>query len=178
MVTTTLLAALLAGYVRAQGYEPTQDDLSRYALLARAIDDVAEDPFEPVPFAGPGARDAARVLLLAIAAHESAGRAEVLDCRVTGDHGRAFGAFQIQRGIHWEGATPWQLCGDLRLQARLALHAAVRSRLRTRDWVSLVRGYATGVPWRKTPGSEGIVLLLRRWFPAAGVEVRVDWASS
>jgi hypothetical protein len=118
------------------------------------------------------------VLFTAIAAHESYGRADVLDCRVMGDHGRAAGAFQVQRGVHWERHSKAEICSSLELQTRIALHAMMLDRLTTRGWEAAVHAYATGSPHLETPGARGIAQTFRSFVRETGLKVRLGWADA
>lgn len=114
----------------------------------------------PLPVRG-DAR-ATRDLLLAIAEHESAFRFPIIRCKVTGDNGRAFGAYQLHReamGDH----TPEEVCASDTLQAKLALgalhrHLAVFPDLGIRG---AVRGYASGFPTKDTKASREILMMWR-----------------
>lgn len=97
----------------------------------------------PLPFSP----ELSVVALVAIAYHEGGLRAEVSDCRITGDRlphqplhaGRAIGDWQLQRGA-WGGHSRREICGSVRLGARLALaHLARQSR---RSPAATFGGYA------------------------------------
>ena len=105
--------AMLLRLVPAQHHawrgECTRDTIDRYLRVASAIADVAED--DPID----GDVEATVTLLAVTAASESAMRADVIACRVSGDGGRvpAWSAFGLAR--------PKSLvCGSLLEAARIA----------------------------------------------------------
>ncbi len=61
-------------------------------------------------------------LLLVTNFRESSFRAEIEDCHVLGDGGRAFTAYQLHAS-HFGGLAPERLCRDPELAARRALRA-------------------------------------------------------
>lgn len=102
---TVLLAALAISPTRSDA-----DTLFR-SQLASAIAAETSDPDE-------------QRVLVRIAWYESNYRPWVASCRVTGDHGKALGAFQIQpRTV----ADKRDACGTLNAQVRVALRYVRRS---------------------------------------------------
>jgi len=76
---------------------------------------------------------------------ESAWRAEVEDCRVTGDGGAAVSAWQLHK--HWLGGyTRAEVCGSNRLAAYLAANALIILQHRGGGWPGAMRRYVGCLP--------------------------------
>lgn len=85
-------------------------------------------------------------LLAAVALGESNLRRDIETCKVTGDGGRSVGLGQVMRGPNWKGHTRSQICGNRRLQLKLALNVLDACWLRAKDAPSVLRCYTSGDP--------------------------------
>lgn len=98
------------------------------------LDEVATDVVSVVQagdaprlFEGPGRREAAALLLVAIAAHESGFSRAIDRCEKRGDGGRSRTMWQLIGKVHLAGHSYAEVCKDRRLAARLALTALARA---------------------------------------------------
>ncbi len=96
----------------------------------------------PAVDAIPSSRERTVLALVAIAWHESGLRADVADCRVNGDVGQAFTAFQLRGPYAFGGSSVRSLCRSPRLAAHRAL--AVLSRHGRCGEERAFLGYASG----------------------------------
>ena len=88
----------------------------------------------------------ALTMLAAVAVGESALRRDVEDCKVTGDGGRSVGLGQVMRGPNWKGYKRSEICGNRKLQLKLALHVLDACWQRSPDATSAFRCYTSGDP--------------------------------
>lgn len=98
--------------------------------------------------------------LVAVAHHESGLRADVADCRVTGDVGQAFTAFQLRGGWAFGGSSTRSLCRSPRLAAHRAL--AVLSRHGRCGEERAFWGYASGRCTQSSPAARRQIAIWRR----------------
>lgn len=98
--------------------------------LAKLADPHAALLAGPIAEAAPTVEDG---LLLAVTLDAEGGvRPKVLDCRILGDNGHAFGGYQLHTQ-HFHGHSVGEVCRDPKLQAELALRALSHGRtIRTR----------------------------------------------
>lgn len=156
---------------------PTEEDRSRLERFGHAIaaevverDRVAgwlDGAVDPLPARGPRARERAVLALVAIAQHESGLRAEVADCRVTGDVGQAFTAFQLRGPFAFGGYSVRRLCRSPRLAARRAL--AVFARHGRCGEERAFHGYASGSCSRPSAAARRQIAIWRRLMARFGV---------
>lgn len=150
---------------------PAEADRARLEAMGRDIaaaveerDEVASwlpGAVEPLPGRGsPGAPARAALALVAIAHHESGLRAEVADCRVTGDEGRAFTAYQLRGPFAFGGYRVSALCRSPRLAARRAL--AVLSRHGRCGEERAMWGYASGACNKPSAAARRQIAIWRR----------------
>lgn len=147
MTPAALLAAVLA-VARAPAVDAVAER-PRLEALASTISTAAHAH----PWPGDVGEDQAALALVAVASHESGLRAEVADCRVTGDRhrgegpreGASVGLWQLHRGRAWGGLTRAELCASVDVQAdRAATLLASYAQRCTGSWVSAFQGYAAG----------------------------------
>lgn len=127
----------------------------------------------PLPFRGPHPRDLAVLALVAIAKHESELRAEVSDCRRTGDHGRSITLYQLHRGLAWGSYSRTELCSNQRVAAERALWVLS---LHARPWhpMTAFRGFASGDRWRRTKAAREICATWANLAREHGLSVRCE----
>lgn len=127
--------------------DPSPAEVARLDAFAADVA-AAVDAAPALPFDGPAAREGAIGALLVVAHHEAGFRQEVIDCRVTGDHGRSVSAYQLHKGMAWGPFSREQLCASNQLAAGRALAVLV---------VHADRGLTPGAMWRAyASGSAGI----------------------
>lgn len=153
-------------------------DRTRLEAMAAAIAgavETADDPLvaawlgEPqLPLTGHRAREATALALVAIAAHESALRADVADCRRTGDHGRSITTWQLMRGRSWGRHTRRELCSSVAIAARQALAVFAGNGARASTAGGLFASYAGGR--RPSRASREMCRLWERLTRAAGID--------
>lgn len=141
-LTELVIAALLA-------LRPVPEDRPRLEDFGRDIAAVVHEreaeaawlpgSVDPLPLGTP---ERTALALVAIAQHESGLRAEVADCRVTGDVGQAFTAFQLRGPFAFGGHSVRSLCRSPRRAARRAL--AVLARHGRCGEAQAFYGYASG----------------------------------
>lgn len=148
LVLTSILALARAPAVDKVAERPRLEALA--ADVAGAVDDARSDN----PFAGPASREAAALVLVAVAFHESGFDARVQDCRLTGDRrpgqgpheGPSVSLWQL-KGWSGRGGLPRQLvCSSPRAAAARALRvfAAHAKRCSRSSWLAAFQGYASG----------------------------------
>jgi hypothetical protein len=141
VIGPAIVAAVLSFMPGATGSEK-----ARLETFAAGLTEAAETSAHPLT--GPASPAAAGLMLVAIAWHESAFRAEVLDCRVRGSRGDA---------TAWQLLGPWartdtsgkrwsilDVCASVPLAAELALHVLSRFAAVCRSPIGWLRGYASG----------------------------------
>ncbi len=175
-MTALVLAAILATAqpahvdVRAEG--------TRLEALASGIVDAVRDrealaawndAHPGLPWRGPTAPEASALALVAIAAHESGFRADVSDCRRTGDVGRSITAFQLMRGRAWGAFDRAILCRSPALAARQALAALAAQGARCATPRSWFDGYASGNCGQRTAAGGRQCAIWERLAKAAGL---------
>lgn len=125
---------------------PAEEDRARLERFGRAIAAEIQTHEQIDSWVGadplPGGARGTALALVAIAHHESGLRADVADCRVTGDVGQAFTAFQLRGRFAFGNYTTRQLCRSPRLAARRAL--AVLTRHARCGEERALWGYASG----------------------------------
>lgn len=122
-----------------------------------------------LPFEGPAAREASALGLVALAAGESGWRAEVIDCRVTGDHGRSVSAWQLMTPWAWAGRSRADICSSVPLAAGLALRALGLHGAQARSHLSMFYGYASGSASRPSKAGRAHCLRWERLARRAGL---------
>jgi hypothetical protein len=85
-------------------------------------------------------------MLAAVAVGESALRRDIENCKVSGDGGRSVGLGQVMRGPNWKGYTRKEICGNRKIQFKLALHVIDACWSRTPNTAASFRCYTTGNP--------------------------------
>ena len=154
-VEAIILAALLS-VARAPAVD-VGAERPRLEALATDVAGAADD-VRGAPFAGPAAREAAGLALVAIALHESAFRADVQDCRRRGDptkrrpEGRSITLWQLLGPWAFGGHMSAELCASPRLAGAQALRVLARHAIRcsSSPWLATFRGYAAGSCGRET----------------------------
>ena len=112
---------------------PAEEDRARLEAFGRDIAAVVRDheieaawlpgAVDPLPLGTP---ERTALALVAIAQHESGLRADVADCRVLGDAGQAFTAFQLRGHLALGGHSTRALCRSPRQAAARALAVLAR----------------------------------------------------
>lgn len=125
-------------------------DADRGRLTAIAADIALAVELGRIPFAGPAAREAAAVALVAIGFHESGWRVEVGDCRVRGDLGisrtGSVSFWQLLGPFSRAGSSVEDVCENHSLAALLALRVLdIHSdNCPHGPWLSAFQGYSGG----------------------------------
>jgi hypothetical protein len=122
-VKELVLAAILSfsrGSIIAKDAVPLDE-------VATDIVSVIEAQDAPQLFEGPARREAAALLLVAIAAHESGFSRAIDQCHRRGDSGRSRTMWQLIGKVHLAGHSYKEVCADRRLAARLALATLARA---------------------------------------------------
>lgn len=122
----TLLVSLILSLLKIQ---PNQADMCANPRACRIAQDIITtvDAASRLPFDGDAAKEAADVLLLSVAFHESGLRESVENCsyceqnKLACDGGRSMSMFQLMTGRAWMGHTKDEICTDNRLATKLAL---------------------------------------------------------
>lgn len=91
-------------------------------------------------------QEVALPMLAAVAVGESALRRDIENCKVSGDGGKSVGLGQVMRGPNWKGYTRKEICGNRKIQLKLALHVLDACWQRTPEATSTFRCYTSGDP--------------------------------
>lgn len=86
----------------------------------------------------------ALAMLAAVAAHESGLRESVENCKFAGDAGKSVGLTQLMQGPNWEGRSRKEICGNRKMQYKLALHVLDRCWQSKPTTAAVFRCYAAG----------------------------------
>lgn len=123
-------------------------DVSQDRLRVVSVDmvSVVNDEFSKGSLRSSIAKEDALPMLAAVAVGESALRRDIEDCKVAGDGGRSVGLGQVMRGPNWKGYTRKEICGDRKLQLKLALHVLDACWQRSPEATSAFRCYTSGDP--------------------------------
>jgi hypothetical protein len=135
------------------------------------------DTVLPLPFTGSRSQEATALALVAIAWGESHLRADVADCRRTGDRrpweplsaGRSITAFQLHRGQAWGPFSRGGLCASGRLAAERALWVLSSHAARCRTPAAAFFGYASGNCSRRSAAGARHCKRWERLCAAAGI---------
>lgn len=115
-MTAAELVPWLVAAMQSWAPAPTDRDVARYQAFAVAVATASIE--HPLPSSS---STETAILLLSIASFESGGfRDDVMRCRVTGDHGKSLGPFQVQRSSR-------RVCVDHEYAARVALERVEQS---------------------------------------------------
>jgi len=85
-------------------------------------------------------------MLAAVAVGESALRRDIENCKVAGDGGKSVGLGQVMRGPNWKGYSRKEICGNRKIQLKLALHVLDACWQRSPEATSTFRCYTSGDP--------------------------------
>ena len=91
-------------------------------------------------------QEVALPMLAAVAVGESALRRDIENCKVSGDGGKSVGLGQVMRGPNWKGYTRKEICGNRKIQLKLALHVLDACWQRSPEATSTFRCYTSGDP--------------------------------
>lgn len=168
-LTSLILAAILS--------LPQPKDPANLPRLAEDIA-LAAELHDGAPFTGPARVEALSMALVAIAYHESSFRHPVAMCRITGDRlpgqkdneGRSITAFQLMRGLSWDGHSREDLCYNQSLAAYVAVKV-LRRYARPWNWGGLFRGYASGSAGRDSAAARARCKTWERLSVKAGLVV-------
>ena len=86
----------------------------------------------------------ALAMLAAVATHESGLRESVENCKFAGDAGKSVGLTQLMQGPNWEGRSRKDICGNRKIQFKLALHVLDRCWQSRPKEGAVFRCYASG----------------------------------
>lgn len=153
-LVTYLLSAMVSWTPVAEHayYEPRDQTLVRYEIIAHAIASVVNDPSEPSLFGGPDGRAETGLFVASIAYHESGGfRRDVqtgVGKHARGDSGRSWCLMQVNigGGRTTEGWSGEELVADLDKCVRAGLHRVRESFLRCsgQTFADRLSGYTDG----------------------------------
>lgn len=162
-LTELTIAALLA-------LRPAEEDRARLeafgADIAQAVHEHGAevawlgDSTDPLPMRGERAEERTALALVAIAQHESGLQKDVATCKVVGDVGQAFTAFQLRGRFAFGGVPVRKLCRSPRLAARRAL--AVLARHGRCGEERAFWGYASGDCTRPSAAARRQIAIWRR----------------
>lgn len=85
-------------------------------------------------------------MLAAVAVGESALRRDIENCKTSGDGGKSVGLGQVMRGPNWKGYTRKEICGNRKIQLKLALHVIDACWQRSSGSEASFRCYTSGNP--------------------------------
>ena len=117
---------------------------ARIKVVSEDIVEVVREDFENKKLKSTIAFKDAVAMLAAAATHESGLRVSVENCHHNGDNGKSLGLGQVMRGPNWEGHSQKEICGNRKLQLRLALHVLDRCWEGTPNHEAAFRCYAAG----------------------------------
>jgi hypothetical protein len=151
------LAEVVLAAVLSLGRAPAVDVVAERPRLEALAADVAlavRDASAQNPFTGPARDEAAALVLVAVAFHESGFDARVQDCRLTGDRRRGQAPHEGPSVTLWQlkgawargGLTREEVCRSPRLAAAQALRvfAGHARRCARSPWLAAFQGYASG----------------------------------
>jgi hypothetical protein len=101
-------------------------------------------------------------MLAAVAVGESALRNDIESCKISGDGGKSVGLGQVMRGPNWQGHTRKEICGDRKLQLKLALHVLDECWFRSPSVRSSFMCYTTGNPEKNSYAAQHEYSVYRR----------------
>lgn len=117
---------------------------ARIKVVSEDIVEVVREDFENKKLKSTIAFKDAVAMLAAAATHESGLRVSVENCHHNGDNGKSLGLGQVMRGPNWEGHSQKEICGNRKLQLKLALHVLDRCWEGTPNHEAAFRCYAAG----------------------------------
>lgn len=142
-MTNLAIALMLALQVSLTNNNIGQDRLS---LVSQDMISVVDEEFSNGSLKSSIKQEDALSMLAAVAVGESSLRADIENCRTTGDGGRSVGLGQVMRGPNWRGHSRSEICASRRLQLRLALHVLDACWQRTSKADASFRCYTAGDP--------------------------------
>ena len=138
-MTNLAIALMMALQIALPGI--SQD---RLRVVSNDMVSVVEEEFSNSSLKSSITRDEALPMLAAVAVGESALRADIENCKTTGDGGKSVGLGQVMRGPNWKGFSRKEICGSRRLQLKLSLHVIDMCWLRTPTPDAAFRCYTAG----------------------------------
>jgi hypothetical protein len=140
-MTNLAIALMLALQTALPGV--SQD---RLRVVSEDMVSVVNDEYAASRIKGTLPQENALPMLAAVAVGESGLRRDIESCKVTGDGGKSVGLGQVMRGPNWQGYSRKEICGNRKLQLRLALHVLDACWTRAPDASSTFKCYTSGNP--------------------------------
>jgi hypothetical protein len=166
MTLTKLALAAILALAKAPAADPIAD-LPRLEALAADVARGVQDASADNPFTGAAREEAAVLVLIGVAFHESAFDARVQDCRLTGDRMRGQLPHEGPSVTLWQLKGAWarggvgrdEICARPRLAAAQALRVfgGHARRCARSPWLAAFTGYASG-----SCGRESVVAYLAK----------------
>lgn len=150
-ISAIILTAILS---LAKGEAADLTERPRLEALATDIELAVNDLGDTIPFTGPARKEAAGLVLVAIAYHESGFSARVQDCRLTGDRiygqapseGPSISLWQLKGRFARGKYSREEICSSPRLAAAQAMRVFTghATRCARSGWLASFQGYASG----------------------------------